>query len=237
MVSGPAVPLLNAESRREPPKLILTDKATGRELKLWGGRRMRTLADALEKLHSIGSLSEDGHVDIRTMPMRLPDGDVTSCVSVLTSDPFGCGVMMPSSASYRATTTLGQRCRYNIVSLDGATSDALGNVELKGGAYVHNVELLPTKLHYQLTPVQEEIVRLTISFMDAEERCYRYLDATALPGIRALDFSVLSTLTPPRLKAIERNVTRDLSTISRFKIATALARAGLRVPRSRRRVA
>lgn len=220
--------------------LTLIDTESGRTLKLWDGREtMRTLADALTKLHELGSLAHDGQAEIRTRPMRLPNGERSAVVMVIGArDKSGWGIAMPSAAKFHARDTLGRRQGYEISALHGAIADADGNVELPDGSHVHNVELEPTKLNYELTAVQEKVVHHAICFLRAEDRCYRYVDNELLPGLRALDYHAVRELGNerlPSLKAIERHVTDRISSVSRQTIATALANSGLRRPRSGRR--
>ena len=222
--------------------LSLMDRESDRTLKLWDGRTtMRTLADGLAKLNELGSLAHDGQAEIRTMPMLLPNGERSAVVAVMgVQRKSGWGIAMPSAAHFDATETRGLRQRYEISRLNGAIVDADGNVELPEGIYVHNVELRPTRLAYQLTALQQQILRHTICFLKAEDRCYQYMDESVLPGYRALNYHAIAELgneTHSSLKAIERYVIENMPTVSRQTIAAALANAGLRRPRSGPRAA
>jgi hypothetical protein len=217
--------------------LTLVDPETGRTLKLWNGRKtMRTLADALAKLHELGSLRPDGQVEIRTRPMPLPNGERTAVVMVIgAQDKFGWGIAMPSAAKFRAMDTLGRPHRYETSALNGAIADAHGNVDLPDGSYIHSVELEPTKLNYELPPVQKTVLHHTIPYLKAEDACYRYVDNQLLPGLRALDFDAVAKLKVGRRQSlIARYVTKTIP-VSRSTIASALANSGLLRPRAGQR--
>ena len=73
-----------------------------------GRQTMRTLADALNKLHELGVLAEDGQAEIQIAPMRLPDGSTAASVAVAAS---GRSVLMPSATHFTATDTRGALLR------------------------------------------------------------------------------------------------------------------------------
>jgi hypothetical protein len=98
-----------------------------------GRETMRSLADALTKLRELGNLSDRENVEIKTRDIRLPDGRLSGIVSVLgpqQQDGTRRVIFMPSSATFSARTTLGERQHYEIQKLNDATSDSEGNVEL-----------------------------------------------------------------------------------------------------------
>jgi hypothetical protein len=98
-----------------------------------GRETMRSLADALMKLRELGNLSDRENVEIKTTGIRLPDGRLSGIASVLgpqQQDGTRRVIFMPSSATFSARTTLGERQHYEIQKLNDATSDSEGNVEL-----------------------------------------------------------------------------------------------------------
>jgi hypothetical protein len=90
-----------------------------------GRKTMRSLADALTKLRELGNLSVGENVEIKTMGIRLPDGRLSGIASVLgpqQHDGTRRVIFMPSSATFSARTTLGERQQYEIQKLNDATS-------------------------------------------------------------------------------------------------------------------
>ena len=198
---------------------------------------MRTLADGLETLRDLQTDLGDHPISVRTQPMRLPTGELTAIVVLLdpeTTDDPRWAVALPSSAQFIATTTQGARQRYDIARLDGATVDVDGNVCLTNGVHLHNVELLPTTLRPELTKRQERILYLTIFVLHAQDRCFRAVHPS-LPDLVGVDYGALPKEKLPSLKELERRITRKMPDATRHEIANALAVAGMRQPRSRRR--
>ena len=213
--------------------MTVRDAQSGELTAIWDGRAtMRTLADALAKLQDLGALPNDGHAEIKTMSIPLPTGESSAVVTVAGPAGSGWQIAMPTSSHFEASDTLGERQRYEICKLAGAKADARGNVDLPDGSYVHNVKLEPTNMNFDLTPVEREILRLTISALHGDH-CYCHLDEQLLPGVRVLDFAALRTLKVPSFKVIKADL--DNFPASRRTIQIALAKSGLRPPRSRRR--
>jgi hypothetical protein len=133
-----------------------------------GRKTMRSLADALTKLRELGNLSVGENVEIKTMGIRLPDGWLSGIASVLgpqQHDGTRRVIFMPSSATFSARTTLGERQQYEIQKLNDATSDSEGNVELANGQFLHQIELIPAPAHYDFTLGEEKIVMAAIEFL------------------------------------------------------------------------
>jgi hypothetical protein len=137
--------------------------------------------------------------------------------------------------------------------LDGAIVGPQG-VDLASGDRIRAVELVPARLPYELSELDETIVHLAISMVPgAEDRCYRDLgedlsvsERDGIPSLRFLDFSKLSersgraALDIPYLKVIGGKFEQlypDRKTPSEQKIADALEKAGIRAPRRRPKAA
>jgi len=147
--------------------MAFVDPKTAQDMEVWDGRAtLSTLADALAKLQELGALADEDHAQIRTIPMRLPDGGTAAIVEIIprVARPRR-SILMPSSTGFTAKDTLGAQHRYEIGRLDGAIGDADGNVQLRDGVYVHAVELVPARLVRELTLEQERILRLAINFL------------------------------------------------------------------------
>ena len=226
----------------------LVDPKTGEVTEFVDGReKMRTLADALAKLREIGALAGDGEATIYVPLISLPDGRSVGSVGVGASHGEKRGrILMSAAAEAMARDTLGTPIRLRIERLDGATTDADGNVLLLDATPIHAVELVPVPLTQTLSKQQEAILHLALRFLRDESpdlakavgESYRPVDEGLLPGWVALDYAAIVRLGQQRLpifKAIERYVTDRMPHVRRQTIANALAAAGLRRPRSGRR--
>src|SRR5262245_19269148 len=208
-----------------------------------GRKTMRSLADALTKLRELGNLLDGQDVKIKTMGIRLPDGRLSGTVSVLgphQQDGTRRVIFMPSSATFSARTTMGDRQLYEIQKLNDAKSDSEGNVELANGQFLHQIELIPAPAHYDFTPIEQEIVRAAIAFLQREglleHQCYRSVDEKLLPGVELLDYAQVAKVQIKRLKPVVRFIMKlKLPDVTETFIRAALKRAGMQLPRSRAR--
>jgi hypothetical protein len=196
---------------------------------------MRSLADAIARLRECDEVARDENVVLRTNPIRLPDGRASGFVVVI-GPPRPLGsisvVRMPSAASFIAKTTLGERRTYPIGKLDDAVSDCDGNVRLATGEYLHAIELIPAPCHYELTVLEEMIVRLTLKCLQEEDRCCPAMHPL-LPEVRPPRYDAIRGVRIARLKPVQNYVTERLPFASPSIVAKALARAGMKLPRTR----
>src|SRR5215218_2606492 len=159
---------------------LFADPKTGETIHSFDGRRtLRGLRDALHTLQEVGGLREDGDVLIQVAKLELPDGRAMGLVLVTPTDPGPKGrwsVLMPSSSSFIAAATVGERRTFAIEDLHQGISDPEGNVQLRDGTHVHALELVPELLQYTLNNEQEEILCAVIRALKAEKRCFRPLD-------------------------------------------------------------
>jgi hypothetical protein len=208
----------------------------GQSLHEYDGRQtMRSLADALEKLRELGAFSDGEHAEIKTMVLELPDRRTMGLVAVLgpcQRDESRWVIRMPSSLRFTARTTRGERLTYEIAHLNGAISDSDGNVQLSEGQFLHQIDLIPSRLNYDFTATQDAIVRRALKFLQVEDQCYRPLDDELLPGLRVLHYDTLRNVRIPSLKAVQNYVEDHLEGVSRPDVVTALKRAGMQFPRS-----
>ena len=204
-----------------------------------GRRTMRSVADAIERLALEARFSDHSLAQIRTQPIRLPGGEVTSIVLVIgeprTGEP-SCGVALPSASFFTGRTAEGATEKFDISRLDRAWVDNRGRVELSDGTALYAVEVIPTPIKYELTERQKRIVYWTIKFTGAkaEARCYHGFPPT--PDLEWLDYGELHGLKLDKLEAIVQFITeRDPQlNASRQTVANALGAAGMRRPRSGR---
>jgi hypothetical protein len=159
---------------------------------------------------------------------------------------LGCVVSLPTSARFRARTrSSSRRMELEISRLDGAEVYSDSSILLVDGTRLHAVEVVPTRLPYKPSELDERILRHVISLTRADY-CYRSI-REGLPehlqhevsDLRALDYSRVRTIQAPALKVI-RAFIEDHDPglrVSTQKIADALAKYGIRVPRPRPRAA
>jgi hypothetical protein len=198
-----------------------------------GRKSLRSLADALEKLRELDGLSDQETVQIKTRPLELFDGRRTGCVSIV-RPPRGDNstfiVLMPSSGAFTALTPLG-RLTYTIDLLNGAISDADGNVELANGQFGHGVILKPVPF-YEFSETDAKIVRGALRFLQAENQCYRPVEPDLLPGIERLDYGLVERIRIEHLKRVQHYVLKSMPQLSPAAVSGALKRAGMVMPRS-----
>jgi hypothetical protein len=209
-----------------------------------GRETLRSLRDALDKLRELDGLSDSDTVEVRTSELRVGDGRVSGLVLMLgpaRSDGCRWVIRMPSSARFTAKTTLGTQQTYDISLLDRAVSDAEGNVELANGLFVHEIDLIPAPFFGEATWRDELIVRLAAKFLRVHSECYRPLHQQLLPRVRRLRYDAVAQIGIDRLKPViryiaEHRVQHHLAQpiTSASVIAKALARAGMKLPRSTR---
>jgi hypothetical protein len=130
-----------------------------------GRSSMRSIADALEALRGAHRLSEDSLAQIRTEPIRLPTGEVTYIILVI-SPPHDCepalGVALPSSDLFTGRSASKDSERFETSRLDRAWVDTNGRVELSDGTCLHAVNVIPTVIRPELTELQKRIAYWTI---------------------------------------------------------------------------
>jgi len=193
-------------------------------------------AAALDKLRVEHRLFEDSVAQIRTAPLKLPTGEVTSIVVVIAQELENSpswGVALASSTVFTGRNIAGNVETFEISLLDRAWVARNGTVELSDGTHLHAVNVIPTPICRELAPLQRRIVYWTIKLIRAEAKCYR---GRATKDLRHLDYSNLYGLRLPTLKAIERYIRENdpQLSVSRQTIANALAACGMRRPRSGR---
>jgi hypothetical protein len=210
----------------------------------------RTIADAIDVLRDACGFSDHDHAAIRIGPLHLSSGDAVCLVGVLFEVPFREKVYivsLPTSAQFRGTCHGASRqdC-FEISRLDGAVVGADATVVLRDGITLHAVEVIPTRILSDPTELDRRIVHFTISMIGAEDRCYWSLRAhlplalqDTVPDLRRLDCSKLHGLDIPPLKEIAFQIAQKDKTLRKLspqKIADALRKFGIRVPKPRPRL-
>ena len=204
-----------------------------------GRRSMRSVADAIEHLRVEHQFSDHSLAQIRTGPIRLPGGEVTSIVLVIGEPRINepsCGVALPSSRYFSAKRIGGNSEKVEASRLDRAWVDSNGRVELSDGTSLCAVDAIPTLIHRELTEIQKRIVYWTIKFVGADAIQY----PSGLPvadDLEFLDYSTLYGYDIPPLEEIADYIAEQdwtLRQLSRQTIANALSAAGMRRPSSRR---
>lgn len=222
-------------------------------MKLIDAGRMsrRTIADAIEVMRSHPEFSQHRRSKVRTGPLHLPSNDVPFLVQVVCSE-LGMAVTLPTSQKFRAKLVDGVRVsdfqRFETNLLDDfiveVTEDQV-QVLLPDGRRLRGVEIIPYHLpphgdgprDVQSVRLRYQVIQHIVWMLNAEERCYRFVDKDLLPGVRVLDFGTLHDLQLPTLSAILHNIQLNnprLNSISRQTLANFLRDWGLRPPEARR---
>jgi len=205
--------------------------------------KRRTVADALDVVRRVLGLEHPPRGQMKVGLLGLPCGNRTGLVDVIFPD-LECIVSLPTSARFRALSgTSSEHQEFEISRVDGAEVDSDGSVRLADGARLRAVEVVPTRLPYKPSQLDERILRHVISLTRASD-CYRSIREGLpehlqhqVPDLRALDYSRVRTIQAPPLKVIQGYIEDNDPECkpSIQKIADALAAFGVRVPRPRPR--
>lgn len=219
--------IARADGAGRRPLVTLRDPDTGVSTAIWDGRRLPKLADGIAMLAEANGFCEKDQAKITIGPIRLPDGRNAATVAIVGPHSMAA---MPTCGSFRALSTMGNTQGHPIAHLHNAIVDYGGNVTTTDGLHLHSVEFVRTYFRYTLTPIQEEIVYLTIQLLGKQDHCFKGIHESLL-DLRILDYAVLPTLKLPSLKTIENFIQRNSTIkVSRHLIAKALADAGMRIP-------
>src|SRR6266850_1285845 len=211
-----------------------------------------TIADALDVLEVDTNFRPGDCTIIWLQPLQLQT-EVVWLVSVVFELPAqDIGFVVPlrtAKAFFAIDQDTSQKRLFEMELLDGAIVGSKG-VDLVSGNRIRAVEIVPARLPYELSELDEAIIHLTISLIPvAEDRCYRDLrddlaveEREGISCLRFLDFSKLSegpnrpALDVPYLKVIRGKLEQlypDRTTPSEKKIADALEKVGIRTAQRR----
>ena len=210
-------------------------------------KKRRTIADAIDVLQKFAGFDGDDRGQIQVGRIRLPSGEVVSLTWVSFESAAHRKtfiVKLPTATKFKATSQ-DQLLIGDIGRLEGATLDAIGNVELQDGTLMRAVEIIPALLPYEISALDRAIVALTISQMGALDRC-SYSGGRVFfdhpednPYVGSIDYSKLSGLGPvPRLKVIKAYIEDrepKFLGLSEQKISDTLRKVGIRMPVARSR--
>jgi hypothetical protein len=116
--------------------------------------------------------------------------------------------------------------------LNDAAGYGSGKVQLDNRRVFRNVELRPsTRPDFSRT--DERIVEQAVKFQQVREQCYREFDPEEFPGFSMLDHALLPGIQIKRLKPIQHYVMKRLPHVPPSRVALALRRVGMQLPRSR----
>jgi hypothetical protein len=200
-----------------------------------GRRTMRSLADALAKLREEG-LADGEHAEIKTAGFDLPSCGKIGLVWVvgLRNGSMFFSVHMPSARMFSARTSQGERLTYPIHMLDGARSDAEGNVQLADGRFVHAVDLIPAPFFREFSATEHAIVRLAIKICKVEDKFFQPFDTEILPNLMRVRYEGISKASIKRFSLLRQRICEQMPGVSSSQVASALKRAGFRVKRGPR---
>ncbi len=217
--------------------------------------RRTTVADGLNVLEQDTSFGAGDTARLVIHGMELPDKRTVWLVALVFQD--GCSdtraiVPLRTAAAVSAIDENASKTTVPIELLAGAMVDYSGVVATTDGLRLRAVEFEPATLPNSLTELDEKIIHVTLKKIPgAEQRCYHDLREDLPPSMREgipplvmLDFSTLpardgqSALPVPFLKEIQGQYEKAYPgerSPSGQAIANALAKCGMRLPRSRRR--
>ncbi|MBR1153975.1 hypothetical protein [Bradyrhizobium sp. JYMT SZCCT0428] len=209
-------------------------------------KKRRTIADAIDVLQKSVGFNGDDRGEIQLGRMRLPSGDVVSLTWVSFESAAHRKtfiVKLPTATKFKATLQA-ELLIDDIGRLEGATLDEKGNVELQDGTLMRAVEITPALLPYGVSALDLTIVALTISQMDALDKCSYSTGEVFFghpeddPYVGFIDCSKLAGLDVPQLKVIKAHIADrapEFATVSEQKIADTLRKFGMRIPAKRSR--
>jgi hypothetical protein len=208
-----------------------------------GRTKRRTVVDALEVVREKLGVDEITRAEISIHHLQLPSGECTGLVAVLFPD-LGCCVTLPTSARFRGLSgTSSQHQLFEISRLDRAKVNSDGSVRLVDGSWLRAVEVIPARLPYELSELEQLILRHVI-LLTGSYHCYRSIREDLpedlepqVADLRALDYSRVRTIQAPPLKVI-RGFIEDANPqvkLSDEKIAHTLEKCGIRIRRRRPR--
>jgi hypothetical protein len=204
-----------------------------------GRERRRTIQDAIEVFRNCPGFSEDFCAEILVRQMVFPNGEAPYLIQ-LVSYSLGLAVSLPTASHFFAVRTVGLPPeRFPAFRLDGATIDSMGNVQLTDETCLHRVSIKPARINGTPSEMDLEILHFVVDRYGDIDRGYAYLGLTDVRYDRSfLDFSTLSDIEVPALKAIEIDIRENcskwpkLSGVTHREIGRALAKCGVRRPRS-----
>jgi hypothetical protein len=211
-------------------------------------KKRRTVADAIEVLHKDVGFEGGDRARIRLGRMRLPSGDIVSLTGVFFESAVHQKtfiVWLPTAVKFRAIfqdqSVIHQ---FDIGRLEEASLDEAGNVELRDGTLMRAVEIIPARLPYKLSALECIIVSLTISKINAQDKCSYSTEGMFSehpdddPYIGLIDCAKLAGLGVPELKVIKGYIEdREprLKSPSEQAISNTLRKFGMRIPVARPR--
>jgi hypothetical protein len=208
------------------------------------GRTLRrTIADAIEVLRQDARFKDTDRARIQVGGLRLPSQETVGLVHVLfdSLDERTFIVSLPTSGEFRAKRTGHSKADiFDIFELDDAIVDGNYAIQLRDGAVVRAVEVVPALLPHIVTETDLSIVHQTIELVGAkDETRYRFPADLKLPA-GGLDCGTLPSLQDriPLLKQIKAHIEDhepSLKGISEQQISDSLQKFGMRIPKKRPR--
>jgi hypothetical protein len=172
---------------------------------------IRTIADALNKLHELGYPVESSRSQIRA-PSEAGKPALFAGLSFRNGEEDETIIAFPSSKGCWAKTTRGVQIYLTLEKLDGAEVDGDGNVSLPDGTSVHAVRFDTLTLPFELTEVEHAIIFLTVCFLKEERTCFYYAPEVGYVGV---DFSKLHALQIKNVKGLGRFINARIQSLRR----------------------
>jgi len=207
----------------------------------------RTGADALDVLSRCPDLQGKSIIQFKIGGLKLPSGDIVGLVNLFCErEALGKTfiVSLATSKTFRARSNgCSELNTFDIFKLDGALLKSDGSVVMPDETILRSIEVLPSKLPYELSKLDWRILHRVIALLGIEEQCYvhpSHLNKSE-PSVPTrddmlIDFSTLPGRATPLLKQIQGDLADrypDEKAPSQQKIADTLAKAGMRRPARR----
>jgi hypothetical protein len=204
----------------------------------------RTGADALDVLSRYSDLQACNHLQFKIGGIVLPSGDIVGIANLfceLQAPGKTLIVSLAASKAFRARSNERSELNtFDISALDGASLKLDGSVEMRNRTVFRSIEVLPSKLPYELSELDWRILHRVISLMGIEGQCYIRPDyfgpSVSVQNNALIDFSTLKGRITPLLKQIQGDPSdwdRLDKAPSQQKIADTLAKVGMRRPARR----
>lgn len=189
---------------------------------------IRSVADVLALVDTKGIQDENYLVRFYAKSYTLPDGKKTGIVAAraegqTTDDRFT--IRIPTCFGFQASLLDGTSLSVApIEDLNGSVASPDGLVRLAptkrrpNELLVKNVRFLPAAFDCSFAGIERAVVRYAITYLRMDEYCYREIDPEHLPGLKGLDYGLVSDIridSPKRLlKYIEDRLLSDLTSNS-----------------------
>jgi hypothetical protein len=171
---------------------------------------IKNIAEALEKLSSLGCDLETGRIWIEVPPSAPDKPSLVARFVFSAANGDVIRIDLPMLRGCRARTTLGAPIYLSLEAFHQAEVDPLGNVCLRDGSSVHAVNFNTVRFPGPWTDLEEAIIWLTIRAFKAEHIFLRRLHHTV-----GIDYGILHIMREPNVKELARYINEHIGQLPR----------------------